>query len=117
MSYRDSYLDGEQIFKKWASMGKAKSWLKMQKWARAENIFNPVTGKRPYRMTLFKAAWRWAWHHQDEARKLAVTALDAEDWDDTRWKFEFLDKAASAYQNPRYIRALEEFKAKHPKYQ
>ena len=57
---RDSYLDGEKLFRHYCKMGGAKSIGILRRYAVSENMFDPTNNKEPTRMGVWKAMWRWA---------------------------------------------------------
>lgn len=55
------YLDGEELFKEYFEvMGTARSVAKLVNWCVSRGTKNPLTGKPPTRMGVWKAMWRWA---------------------------------------------------------
>ena len=98
-------LEGEQFYRKYWEMGNARSWTKIQKWAKANGILTS-RGQYPNRMSCFKAAWRWAFYHQDVAKQIAQPFVE---FDDEQWQKEFLQKGVSAYQNKKYKYMLQEY--------
>lgn len=85
-------------------MGDARSLTKLNKWAEANGIRNPVTGKPPSKVACYKAMWRWASlkENQRKAYEIAKEALAHHgelEWD------EFIEHIAyrckDAFQYPR----------------
>lgn len=84
-----SYLgDGEAIFKKWISWGKAGNVKMLSIWAGEEMGWkNPNTGRNPSGMGVWSRMWRWALRNPEKARPLYADyvlqfgeLLDDEDW-------------------------------------
>lgn len=55
------FLDGEKLFRKYfEEMGPARSITKLTEWCKSQGCKNPLTGKPPTRMGVWKSMWRWA---------------------------------------------------------
>lgn len=102
-------LDGREFYKRYWEMGNARSWLKISKWAKMNGVLTS-RGQYPNKMSCFKAAWRWAFYHQDDAKQIAQPFAKL---DEQQWEKEFLEKGWVAYQNKKYKKMLEEYNKNH----
>lgn len=89
---RESYLDGEKLFKHYCVMGGAKSVSVLTRYAIAQKMISP-NGKEPTRMGVWKAMWRWASLNRNSAYELFLQASQNgfDVADDTWWKEFFPD--------------------------
>jgi hypothetical protein len=106
-----SYLNGEKLFTAYwkdmggsTLMGGAASYRKMVNYAVANGMSNPVSGKPPTYMGIWKAMWRWAINNQDMAFELAKEAFftRGEVLTRERWNSEMLDKVKTSWQSENY---------------
>ncbi len=75
------YLDGEELFRKYfEEMGTARSISRLVKWCISRGIKNPLTGKPPTRMGVWKSMWRWALlpENKEKAFDIFKKSLSAE---------------------------------------
>lgn len=109
------YLDGEQLFRRYWSMGVNRSINKLQKELAQEGVTSSQNGKTPIKMTIWKAMWRWAVDNPDEAYQIVLAGLrDSGDYvTPEQWEREVLEKRATAYQSKKSYRKLKEYYDAH----
>lgn len=54
------YLNGEELFRKYWSLGTKRSITKVRKWLKEKDVKSKLTGQTPRDMTIWKSMWRWA---------------------------------------------------------
>lgn len=82
------FLDGEELFRHYISLGRAGSYRQVENYCKSRKIKNPKTGKPPTRMGIWCSMWRWVLRNPDPARKLYasyVLELDGDILDDEEW--------------------------------
>lgn len=85
-----SYIgDGEPLFRKWVSWGKAGTVQMVADWAKNEcGLKNPKTGRGPSAMGIWAKMWRWALRNPELSRPLYadyVLELDGDQLTDDEW--------------------------------
>lgn len=121
---RESYLDGEKLFRQYFAMGNGTSASRLQKFAVTSGMVSS-DGTEPTRMGVWKAMWRWASlkENKDVAFEIFRDHLEnfGWDWGDPElpwdgdytelWRRFMLQKIRSAWQydkESKYQRFLRE---------
>ncbi len=102
MSFAYKYLDGEKLYRVyWVEMGNARSFGRLIKWCVSNNMVNAKTGKPPTRMGIWKAMYRWAVNHPEQAYELMNEGLkdSGEIIDRERFMKEMQEKVITSYQS------------------
>lgn len=66
---REKYLDGEKLFRKYIEMGENRSIGMLTEWSILEGM-KSSKGHEPTQMGVWKAIWRWASTHKEQAWEL-----------------------------------------------
>jgi len=114
MPFKDiKYLNGEKLYTAYwkdmggsTMMGGAASYRKMINYCVSNGMTNPLTGKPPTYMGIWKAMWRWAIDHQDSAFEMAKDAFftRGEVLTKERWNDEIVSKVKTSWQNENHNR-------------
>lgn len=108
---RQSYLDGEKLYRRWFEMGAGASAIRLQRWAVTEGMLSPE-GNVPSVMGVWKAMWRWASlkENKDVAKELFLDFVRNREWrlkdldlpwdgdPDELWRLFMLQKIETAWQ-------------------
>jgi hypothetical protein len=102
---REKYLDSEKLFKKYIADGETRSISSLTEFAKL-NGMKSSTGQEPTDMGVWKAIWRWASTHKDEAWNLVKNETFGSKhkkfkYDYKQWEEEMIYRIIkSAWQHP-----------------
>lgn len=108
--FGESYLDSKKLFEVyWVDMGAARSIKKVVEWCRSNGMINPITGKPPTRMGVWKGIYRWALKNQDEAYAIAQKGVSQHGDFITpeEWKLNMARKVGTSWQNDNFTKKWE----------
>jgi hypothetical protein len=102
---REKYLDSEKLFKKYIEDGETRSISSLTEFAKLHGM-KSSTGQEPTDMGVWKAIWRWASTHKDEAWNLVKDQTFGSKhkrykYDYKQWEEEMIYRIIkSAWQHP-----------------
>src|SRR5689334_12150335 len=98
---RRKYLNGEELFRKYWSLGSKRSITKVRKWLREKEVKSKLTGDTPRDMTIWKSMWRWAISHESESFDIIINYYRDEGIYTNKelWHKELIKKSISACQD------------------
>ena len=108
--FGESYLDSKKLFEVyWVDMGAARSIKKVVEWCKANGMINPINGKPPTRMGVWKGIYRWALKNQDEAYVIAQKGVSQHGDFITpeEWKLNMARKVGTSWQNDNFTKKWE----------
>lgn len=101
---REKYLDGEKLFRKYVEDGETRSIESLTDWAILKGMTSS-SGQEPTKMGVWKAIWRWASTHKEQAWELVQdktfgTKKNPFKYDKYRWEQEMIIiRIPSAWQH------------------
>jgi hypothetical protein len=101
---KEKYLDGEKLFRKYIEMGENRSVYLLCEYAIMKGM-KSSTGQEPTVMGCWKAIWRWASIHKEEAWELVKnqtfgTSKKRFQYNKERWEKEMIEiRIPSAWQH------------------
>ena len=109
---KETYLNGEVLFRKYYEMGDAKSITRLRKFAISQGMMSS-TGKEPTDMGVWKAMWRWASlkENRDAAWMIAINDYLSHGKDAVCFRNDVIKTIRAAWQHPteaKYNRFLKE---------
>ena len=107
MSFAYKYLDGEKLYRVyWVEMGEARSFKRLINWCSSNGFINKRNGKPPTRMGIWKAMWRWAVNHPEQAFEIINEGLkdSGEMLDRQQFMTELQEKVLNSYQSDSFTK-------------
>jgi hypothetical protein len=113
---REKYLDAERLFRKYINDGETRSIASLTEYALLQGM-KSSNGQEPTPMGVWKAIWRWASTHKDEAWNLMKNQTFGSknnkfQYDEKEWKENMIyEKIPAAWQHPtnkKYEKFLKE---------
>ena len=107
---RESYLDGEILFKKYFEMGAAKTVERLRRFAVSQGM-KSKDGNDPTPMGVWKSMWRWASLKENHTKAWGIYSKNNPDktWND--WESDLVSNMRTAWQHSnlaKYLRFLRE---------
>ena len=107
---RESYLDGEILFKKYFEMGAAKTVERLRRFAVSQGM-KSKDGNDPTPMGVWKSMWRWASLKENHIKAWGIYSKNNPDktWND--WESDLVSNMRTAWQHSnlaKYLRFLRE---------
>lgn len=102
---RESYMDGEVLYRKYYGMGDAKSIERLAYWAISNGVARPVqvNEKNPHglpRMGVWKSMWRWASLRENSRAAYQIYKDSGGDISWEQWVKDMRDVIRTAWQHP-----------------
>ena len=98
---RRKYLNGEELFRKYWSLGDKGSITKVRHWLDERGTKSKLTGTTPTDMTIWKAMWRWAIRNEKTSFDIVINYYrdNGEYLNEELWHQELIKKSISACQD------------------
>ena len=108
---KETYLNGDVLFRKYYEMGDAKSITRLRKFAISQGMVSS-TGKEPTDMGVWKAMWRWASLKENAYKAWEIYSnRDGQECNFDEWVEVMKKTIRAAWQHPteaKYNRFLKE---------